>query len=447
MKRTTALLLALVICFGSVFALASCSLQEMLDNADYTEEYTADNKEGSVELIKSFFEETLKDPNVVITYKNKNGDVIATETVKGTSSYTLYDSGSEVYAFKKGEHFYVAMIDREPDDEGNIKERRYYYCSDSTKPGYYADSEFGTMESVYEGHYCTFMGKYNGANLISMLPEAGATFSCVSNGEKKDGVTTGSLTVDYTSGNGTLKLTADSKENLVQSLRMEINDKTDAAAGREMTWTFVYGSASITLPDTDAWDREAAEKAEKIEANHKAIEDRDEFLCSALGSGNVVVTVQGPSNGFTETLANDIDCVDYGTYKTYTYTLEDEEGNWNAYYVFDGEDMKYYMINSDYYGNNCYVWYNMYVGVYDVLEEDAEFVYGVDGDTMTFAVKQDGDTVATITAVKSGDEVVSAAVTLPGDIVFNITFEYGTGALTEPDLTGFADATPTEEAD
>ena len=184
-----------------------------------------------------------------------------------------------------------------------------------------------------------------------------------------------------------------------------------------------------------------------IEANHKAIEDRDEFLSSVFGSGNVVVTVQGPSNGFTETLANDIDCVDYGTYKTYTYTLEDEEGNWNAYYVFDGEDMKYYMINSDYYGNNCYVWYNMYVGVYDLLVEDAEFVYGVDGDTMTFVVKVGEDTAATITAVKSGEEVVSVAATLPGDIVFNITFEYGTGALTEPDLTGFADATPTEETD
>ena len=253
MKKITAMILSLVFCLTAALALASCSLQEMLENADYTEEYTADNKDGSVELINSFFEETLKDPNFVITNKNKAGEVQFTETVKGTSGLVVYKDGSETYAYKKGDFYYVAMISFNENEDGEVEEHRYYYCSDNSKPGYYKDNELGTMKDMYNGSYCTFMGKYLGINLVSALPEENATFSCVSKGEKKDGVTTGSLTFDYTTESGTIKITADSKENLVQTIRIVVTDNATSEANRDFTWTFEYGSASITLPDTDAW--------------------------------------------------------------------------------------------------------------------------------------------------------------------------------------------------
>ena len=161
-KVLIGLSIVLLVCFVSVFALTSCGLAEVIENGDYTEEYTADNREGCVELINSFFEETMKDPDFVVTNKTKDGTVQYTETVKGTSSHMVYSDGYERFAYKKGEFFYIAAIDREEDDFGDVEETRYYYCSDSSKEGYLPDDEYSTMEDMYKGSYCSFLGKYGG---------------------------------------------------------------------------------------------------------------------------------------------------------------------------------------------------------------------------------------------------------------------------------------------
>ena len=449
MKKITALILSIVFCLTCAFALVSCDLAEVIENGDYTEEYTSDDKDGCVELINNFFEETLKDPDFVVTNKTADGEVQFTETVKGTSSHTTSE-GFDIYAFKKGEFFYVAGIDSSENDEGETEEYRYYWCSDSSKLGYYEDNDFGTMEDIYKSDYCHFMSKYNGVGVVSILPEEDATFHCISKGERKDGKTTGSLEFEFTAESGSLKITADSKENLVQTIHIVINDNTDTTGSRDLTWTFVYGGASVEVPDTDAWDREEAEKEARYENNEAALDARDEFLDPVFWSENLVVTIETPTSKIVETFTEEVDCVDYGTCKTYAYYEDNDEDNWDTYYIFESEDTKYFMKNSDYFDDNIYVWYYLFIGPYDALKEDADFSCDVEGNTMTFKIVQDGETLVTFTAEKTGEDVTSATLTVAtdsGDRTVNFTFEYGTADVTIPDLTDFYDATPTEEID
>lgn len=457
-KALKTLSIVLLVCMTIVFVLASCGLQEALENADYTEEYTADNREGCVELINSFFEETMKDPDFVVTNKNKDGTVQLTETVKGTSSHTVYGNGSELFAFKKGDFYYVVMINQDENYEGEVEEHRYYYCSDSSKPGYYKDNEYGTMEEIYKGDYCHFMSKYNGVNIVSILPEEGSAFSCVSRGERRDGVTTGSLEFNFTTEAGTLKITADSKENLVQTIHIVVNDNTTPEASRDITWTFVYGGASVTLPDTDAWDREAAEaeaaedaKREAIEANMGVIMKRDEFLDEAVYGENLIVTVSGDVFNFVETIADGIDRVVYDSHTTYTYLEEVGEDDFDCYVVFDVkaveeyemEAEKYYMVNpeDDSYGDNRCVYYNYIIGLFDGGEEleSATYTCDIEGDAMTFKVVSDEGTF-TLSATKTDGVVKTIDISISDTedpTTITISFEYGSAELSKPDLSEY----------
>ena len=75
MKKRFVPILALFLCAVSVFLLSACRFDQILENADYVEDSEAVNQKDSVELINAFFEETLKDPDFVVTCKNKDGEV------------------------------------------------------------------------------------------------------------------------------------------------------------------------------------------------------------------------------------------------------------------------------------------------------------------------------------------------------------------------------------
>ena len=237
--------IVLFVCVASVFFLTACKIN--LEGMDGDEYFAAQEKSSSLELVNAFFEETLKDPDFVVTCKNKDGEVEYTETVKGTDSYTLDKDGTETYAFKKGEYFYWALV---------RPGQRDYYCSDSTKNGYRADSASFTMEDAYKSSYFPFMYGDHGVAILKGLPEENATFDCSIHNERISGFETGTLTLTYTSAEGTLNLTATSEESKVKSLCIAINAENSDSS--EYTWTFVYGGASVTVPDTDAWDRDAA---------------------------------------------------------------------------------------------------------------------------------------------------------------------------------------------
>ena len=254
MKRyMTALAVLLLVCVISVFAFTACNFK--LGEMDGDEYFSGTDKERCVELVDDFFEETLKDPDFVVTCTNKDGVVQYTETVKGTSAYTLLKNGSKEYAFKKGGHFYVAMIHYSQNSANETVEEHHYYCSDSTKPGYYADTEGCTMEDRYNLCFCQFMNKELGVGLIKELPEEGATFQGMHHIEWVSNYPTATLDFTYTTDKGTVTLTASSDGDKVRSVHLVIDEAAGDDSDIDLTWTFVHGGASVTLPDTDAWDR------------------------------------------------------------------------------------------------------------------------------------------------------------------------------------------------
>ena len=251
----TSLAAILLVCMVSIFALSACKIT--LEEMDGDEYFSGTDKARCVELMNDFFEETLKDPDFVVTCKDKDGVVKYTETVKGTSSYTLFKNGWEDYAFKKGDHFYVANISYFKFPPDRTVESHGYYCSDSTKPGYRADTENWTMEDNYNADFCRFMDKGSGAGLIKELPEEGATFHGMHHVNWVSNYPTATYEFTYTTDQRTVTLTASSEGGKVSSIHL-----IDAVAGDDsdidLTWTFVHGGASVTPPDTDAWDRENA---------------------------------------------------------------------------------------------------------------------------------------------------------------------------------------------
>ena len=245
----------LLVCVISV-AFAACNVR--LEEMDGDAYFAGTDKDRSVELVDDFFEETLKDPAFVVTCKDKDGVVQYTETVNGTSSYTLFKNGSKDYAFKKGDHYYVAKIRFSRNEANETVETHSYYCSDSTKPGYYADTPGSTMEDMYNSSFCLFMDKALGAGLVRELPEEDATFHCMHHINTTDNYHTASLEFTYTTDQGTVTLTGSSDGDKVTDVHLVIDAADGDDSDSDLTWTFVYGSAAITLPDTDAWDREVA---------------------------------------------------------------------------------------------------------------------------------------------------------------------------------------------
>ena len=255
-KYITTLAAVLLVCVISAFALTACNITfEEMDGDEY---FAGTDKARCVELVDDFFAETLKDPDFVVTCKDKDGVVQYTETVNGTSSYTLFANGSKDYAFKKGDHFYVAKIRFSRNAANETVETHYYYCSDSTKPGYRADTQGSTMEDMYDSCFCLFMDKKLGAGLIKELPEEGATFHCMHHINTVSNYHTASLEFTYTTDRGTVILTASSEGDKVTAIHLVIDVAADDDSDVDLTWTFVHGNASVTLPDTDAWDREGA---------------------------------------------------------------------------------------------------------------------------------------------------------------------------------------------
>ena len=272
MKKTMmTMAIVFLVCVASIFALAACNF----DNLNYTEDYDSSDKEGSVELVNNFFAETLKDPDFVVTCKNKDGEVQFTENVKGTSSYSLSNDGSKLYAYKVGDFFYVANESQQVNDEGETETYHNYFCSDNTKQGFFHEYESTingekktvTMKDIYDGYYCQFKSAlYGGIGILEYLTEKDGTFDCKSHAERTDGVTTGSLTLTYTTTSGTITIMITSENNLVKSYRV-VTTGSNPTDNTEYTMTFEYGNASVTPPDTDKWDLEAITMDSIVSAN------------------------------------------------------------------------------------------------------------------------------------------------------------------------------------
>lgn len=249
MKKTlTTFAIVLLVCVASIFAFTACGLDNITIEGDGNWEITADNKAHSIEVVNGFFEDTLKDPNVVVTVK-RDGKVVFTENVKGTDSSYVTDTGVKVYAYKKGDAYYYAYESVNGEDVS-----RYHQEGEEAK-------------TYYDQNYCFFMTYIKA---IAEAPEEGATFTASNVGEDHDSISkdeqkttsTADLTFNYTGADGsTAKITAKAKDDLVQTATFESKSADESEGTFSITMTFAYGSAVVTLPDTDAWNREDAAKS------------------------------------------------------------------------------------------------------------------------------------------------------------------------------------------
>ena len=428
-KKLTLSVIALLVLLASVFAFTACTIE----SEGYWES-KADSKNDSIELLNGFFENTLKESDMVITLKS-GGEIQVTENIKGSSSCYVGKDGTKVTSYIKDTYYYYVI---ESEDTNT------YFTNDSSKRGYDADAS-----SYYNLNRFYFMSN---VKIVEMIPETAGTFTCTSRVDEKNGSTTGTLTFDFVSENGTVKITAAAKDELVQTFSVEKQGLVESEQSVSVTATIVYGGATVTLPDTDAWDAEEeareteeAAKQARIEANETAMGDFYDFFSDTLCEENVVVTVMsGETLVFTETIADGIDYVDNDTYKTYAYEEVIDEDNSDLYCVFDGF-MKIYKVNSEEYYDIILVYFNNILQSIEQVgcAEDVEYICTVQDNVLTFEVEGEVENL-TITVTKSGDTVANVSV-VQGSSTMTYTFEYGTGVVEKPDLTDFIEIPASED--
>ena len=183
---------------------------------------------------------------------------------------------------------------------------------------------------------------------------------------------------------------------------------------------------------------------QRLNANLKAIMDRDSFFLSVISADNLTVTVQDLTltTVLTEQIADGVDYVDYGTYKTYAYAEDIDEENSNYYVLTDGEE-KTYTLNAEDYGDFLDVWYSSFVSVKDAnLLEEADFIVKVENDILTFEIKQNNISIYSLSAEKVNDVISQIAIIYEEAVdsynVFAVYLTYGSAEVNKPDLGDYA---------
>lgn len=231
MKKLILTVTAILTLLALTLSLGACKIEVMdPENPDSTEtsELSADNKEGSKELLDEFFKGTLESGNFVAT--TKIDDETRIESVVGDTSCTVDEaSGTTFWGFKQGEEYISA-------------------CSYGEDSHYYM-----TGEEYYNSYYCYFMST---VNLIDYFTDEDGTFSCVVNYEAKTekGVTEShaSLTFSFVTDGGTIDITATAENDLVKEFTYTMHDKVEDRSVTTST-TFTYGNATVELPDISDW--------------------------------------------------------------------------------------------------------------------------------------------------------------------------------------------------
>ena len=385
--------------------------QVTIPDVDTWNVVTAEDKEGSIELIEDFFGFTLSDDNLTVEYYL--GEVLQyTEEIINSSDKIVFQDGTTYYTFIKDDDVVYAY---------QTEDEHYYYKGDDDADLYYA---------MYHNY---FMGDINS---VKDFDEEAGTFTCKVKDEYLDGVTTSTLTFNYVSDNESFSISAtaiDYKVITATVLRTSSPDEGDP--GVKVTLDFTYGVADFEVPDLDEWDREDREKEERAQrrlANEVEIAKRDAFFSETLAAENVIITCPDPLMTVTETIADGVDYVVYGTTKTYTYE-KSIQGELHSYYLVDDGESKYYYLDSEYYAANNLVYYNsptFGVRLFDALIEDVVFTCTVDGDAMTFSFTVD-DESATVSAVKNNGLVTQVNITVGSRFW---TFEFSYGDAVKPDF-------------
>ncbi len=222
--KTLKTILAIALSLAMISALSACSIKF---GGEETWEYSADTKEGCEQLFNDFFEKTFENTNMVVTTKG-NGSLVSTETIDGTSDCITYaTTGAETYSFIKDEEYIYALT-----------------CDGSNC--YMVGTEnYGHGYRVFK----------NSIDILDALPADGVTYACEVKGSSEDGNSTNSLTLEFSTDEGSVKITAASENDLVKTVTIVTNDGGET---RTTEMTFEYGTASVTLPDISDWEKTEA---------------------------------------------------------------------------------------------------------------------------------------------------------------------------------------------
>ena len=214
---------AVLLALTAIFSLCACSIEL---GGEETWEYSADDKEGTVQLFNNFFEKTFANTNQVITVKSGE-NVIFVENIDGTSDYAAYETtGSKTYSF--------------------IKDGEYIYAMTSE------DSNFYMVGETNYG-YGYFAYRRN-IDVLKDIPEEGVTFACEVKGSAEGENSSAAMTVTVKNGDeGTIKIVATSKNDLVDSIT---TTRTEDGQDHVSTFSIVYGSASVEIPDISGWTKQ-----------------------------------------------------------------------------------------------------------------------------------------------------------------------------------------------
>jgi len=238
-KRTLIIVAALaVLTIVAAFALSACSFkpEDIKISGDGQVKTEATNKEDSLTALGWFFEDTLKDTNMVVSVKSGN-DVIMVETIAGTSSLLDFKtSKTQTYAFVNDGVYYSAV---HADATEDTPETKYYQTG---KEAYDANRYYFRNSDVFLG------------SLDDIEEKEGTTFTCVYETKDKDSgtladiktETTGTVNFEVKSAEGTATVTGTSKNGKVETVTLTI---VNGEERNVMTFTFTYGSASVTVPD------------------------------------------------------------------------------------------------------------------------------------------------------------------------------------------------------
>ena len=231
MRKTKTFLAAIFA--ASTLAIGACSLFPNADAGEKKKTWGATSTEryGCEKLYTDFFAPSVEDTNQVVTLK-KGTTTTQTETISGTSDYISRAGNIETWSF--------------------IKDGTYYWAANEDGNKHYL-----TGQSVYEEYYRTWYSYLSQFKHIPSTQTSLCTYALSLVGEgildKDDNMktSTSSLTLQISAEGGSLKITAEAKD---EKLTKVTYDQTSGTQTETMVYEFTYGSATVTLPDLSTWN-------------------------------------------------------------------------------------------------------------------------------------------------------------------------------------------------
>lgn len=446
-KNLFTTLLAGTLCAATAVSFSACGLFDGPIESEGTVEASADGKEDCTQLLNDFFAETLKQTNMVVTTKG-NGEVQTTESIDGEKGKVeMAATGATVYTFLDGGEYYYGFLS----DDGS----KYLQSG----------------KELYDQYHPYFMSTFA---IFDMIPADEATFAAnyvinekeTIDGENSTYSSTGEMNFEITAEGGKLTVTAEAKDGLVQKYTV-VND-TKGEETRTSESTFVYGTASFTVPEKSAFEYaeveeewETTESTEEFSAEGKedTLQILNEFFENTRDIPNKIATTSHEEDAKEDTRVEKVDgdkSVIESSDGSKTYTFIDGDKYITA---TESESFKIYTVSEEIYNktHNNFLSFLTTIESLDetagkfelsgtrhevektngedyLVENDAtlRFTFTAGTGSITVDVTQEDNLVTDIQIIVDDEN---------GERVTYVFLEYGGAEVEVPDISDWYDAT------